>query len=178
MPTKHIDDDSWAIIEEMAVETTRRANQPVKEADILRLALKHGLRTLPPDSLDALASFNPTYRVLHLSQDTGLREYLSPDVNDYWQNFKVPGGVMACVWGRTYSGKSTFAEALKHSLEETGDIADLYYHDEVRNTGELKAALSAFIQGRKVIITTYGSSTDAIKQRVLEVLIQVQNTDK
>ncbi|EKQ8286759.1 hypothetical protein P6Y92_004791 [Salmonella enterica] len=175
MPTKHIDDDSWAIIEEMAVEVTRRANKPVKEADILRLALKHGLRTLPPDLLDALATFNPTYRVLHLAQNFGLHEYLSPDADDYLHDFKVPGGVMACVWGQTCSGKSTFAESLKHMLEKTNFMADLYYHDEVRNTGELKAALSAFIQGRKVIITTHGNNPDIVKQRILEALIQVQN---
>lgn len=75
MPTKHIDDESSALVGELFVRCVTLTQQPVKEVDVLRLAIQKGIYNITDD--DILASMSAKNTVWKGLADTIWKEVIA-----------------------------------------------------------------------------------------------------
>lgn len=62
MPTKHIDDETWAIIESRTIQATNVIERPVKELDIMKLLIKYADEHIHLQDFYALLPKKSLYR--------------------------------------------------------------------------------------------------------------------
>lgn len=43
MPSKHIDDDTWAEVEKLTVKAVKKTNMPIKATDVLKYLIHKGI---------------------------------------------------------------------------------------------------------------------------------------
>ncbi|MGH8645752.1 MAG: hypothetical protein ACREX4_15340 [Gammaproteobacteria bacterium] len=55
MPTKHIDDETWRLIEKKAVKATIATNKSIKETEMLRWLILKGLEEITEDDFEKMA---------------------------------------------------------------------------------------------------------------------------
>ncbi|MBC3214775.1 hypothetical protein [Serratia fonticola] len=84
MPTKHIDDETWAIIESRTIQATNVIVRPVKELDILKLLIKYADEHIHLQDFYALLPKKSLYRraetlfgkLQHISAYSGVQDAL------------------------------------------------------------------------------------------------------
>jgi len=51
MPVKHIDNETWLLIEKINVKTVIAQQRPIKEGEIIKFILKRGLKNITEEEI-------------------------------------------------------------------------------------------------------------------------------
>lgn len=133
MPTKHIDAAQWSAIETMTVELTQQTNAPVKEGDVLKEVIAAGLNALTVNELGERFAFQPRHRAVIMSKlnpsGTTTTHLTAPTAATAAALLNDSAGFIVCVYGKTNSGRSTFAQALYDELSATQRLTVNLYDD-------------------------------------------------
>lgn len=133
MPTKHIDAAQWSVIEAMTVELTQQTNVPVKEGDVLKEVIAAGLNSLTAKGLGERFAFQPRHSAVIMSKldpsGTATTSLNAPTAATTAALLEDSAGFIVCVYGKTNSGRSTFARALYDELSAAQRITVNLYDD-------------------------------------------------
>ncbi|MEN4536735.1 hypothetical protein [Pantoea agglomerans] len=133
MPTKHIDAAQWSAIETMTVELTQQTNAPVKEGDVLKEVIAAGLNALSVKGLGDRFAFQPRHSAVIMSKldpsGTATMHLTAPTAAAAAALLEDSAGFIVCVYGKTNSGRSTFAQALYGELSAAQLLTVNLYDD-------------------------------------------------
>jgi len=133
MPTKHIDAAQWSAIETMTVELTQQTNAPVKEGDVLKEVIAAGLNALSVKGLGDRFAFQPRHSAVIMSKldpsGTTTTNLTAPTAAAAAAMLEDSAGFIVCVYGKTNSGRSTFAQALYDELSAAQRLTVNLYDD-------------------------------------------------
>ncbi|EGH3123351.1 hypothetical protein J9R05_004759 [Salmonella enterica] len=120
MPTKHIDDRTAAELDELYVRCVTLTQQPVKEVEVLRLAIQKGINNIADD--DILASMSVKNTVWK-----GLADMVWNEVTPFWpldaitgSNFEALAQAHSQTWQRFPSEscrKALHAELIREHIQ-------------------------------------------------------------
>lgn len=120
MPTKHIDDSTAAELDELYVRCVTLTQQPVKEVEVLRLAIQKGIKNIADD--DILASMSVKNTVWK-----GLADMVWTEVTPCWpldaitgSNFDALAEAHSKTWQRFPSEtcrKALYAELIREHVQ-------------------------------------------------------------
>ncbi|MCE6966309.1 hypothetical protein K6W81_20885 [Enterobacter sp. MW07] len=141
MPTKHIDAAQWEQIEELTLELTKLTNQVVKESEVLKIIINRGLTNYTETEIAMQLAYKPRYNVIlyvRYSDEARLSTQLErPLVKDALEVISDDVPFMMCVYGKTNTGKSLFAENIANALPEREitvyDESHPPYSEQVKN---------------------------------------------
>lgn len=133
MPTKHIDAAQWSAIETMTVELIQQTNAPVKEGDVLKEVIAAGLNALSVKGLSERFAFQPRHSAVIMSKlspsGTATTNLTAPTAATTAALLEDSAGFIVCVYGKTNSGRSTFAQALCDELSTAKRLTVNLYDD-------------------------------------------------
>jgi len=141
MPTKHIDAAQWEQIEELTLELTKLTNQVVKESEVLKIIINRGLTNYTEIEVAMQLAYKPRYNVIlyvRYSDNAWISTQMErPLVNDALEVISDNAQFMMCVYGKTNTGKSLFAENIANALPDREitvyDESHPPYSEQVKN---------------------------------------------
>ncbi|HBY9439963.1 MULTISPECIES: hypothetical protein [Klebsiella/Raoultella group] len=115
MPTKHIDDNTAAQLDDLYVRCVTLTQQPVKEVEVLRLAILNGIGNITDNDILASMSVKPT--VWEKQADNIWAEVTQgwPAAGIHTRNFVEKAELYSPLW-RTFTN-DVCREAIRKSLE-------------------------------------------------------------
>lgn len=164
MPTKHIDAEQWAQIEALTVELTQERNTPIKEGEVLKTVIAAGLEATSIELLKSNFAFNPRYGVFIVrkgeqeqDEETTLNHPWThtPTESEKLADLLAEGGdspFIVCVYGKTNTGRTTFATKLYKELNGRGRDTE-YFDDSDRS--DIAQAWRLYRTGKSVIIVLH-----------------------
>ncbi|MBY5246600.1 hypothetical protein [Klebsiella quasipneumoniae] len=159
MPTKHIDAAQWSAIETMAVELTQQTNAPVKEGDVLKEVIAAGLNALSVKGLGDRFAFQPRHSAVIMSKlnpsGTATTNLTAPTAATTAALLEDSAGFIVCVYGKTNSGRSTFAQALYDELSAAQRLTVNLYDDA--GAEAISQGWADYNDGKGAIIVLYAA---------------------
>lgn len=180
MPTKHIDDGTAAELDELYVRCVTLTQQPVKEVEVLRLAIQKGIKNIADD--DILASMSVKNTVW-----TGLAETVWNEVIACWpqdaipeSDFQVLAQTHSPTWQRFPSEScrnALFAELLREKVElhDSMFTTDSALFPEINNRMSAEEKRAA-LEERKRLNGEYVASLPALDGRLYSALSAHEKT--
>lgn len=157
MPTKHIDATQWEQIEELTLELTKLTNQVVKESEVLKIIINRGLTNYTEIEIAMQLTYKPRYNVIlyaRYSDEARLSTLLErPLVKDALEVISDDAPFMMCVYGKTNTGKSLFAENIANALAER----EITVYDESHPpyTEQVKNAWRDYYSGKSAVLVIH-----------------------
>lgn len=175
MPTKHIDNETWAMIEEMHVKAVKDNDQIVREFDLLRLIIQTGIQHVTDAQLSALA-INRECGVFFFNSKSPLPRphRTNPDPADCAELLLSGAADLIVVYGITNSGKSTLVERILAQLQ--GQDVQVFDSGDGGPAGDLLNAMGAVLNRRKAIATMWAKGPDEVNGAIMGYLINAQRT--
>jgi len=177
MPTKHIDNESWDIIEAKTVEAIGLSGKLVKEVDIIRLLVEKGAAVVTREELRNINGFKPRYGVMCWEQSGTIKDFGTISPENFAGLLIKQQPFMVCVYGGVCSGKSSFVEKLLECLpQEITDnltVEDEHWH---QRPDQYKSQLfdAFFKDGKSVIFVQHGYSIGNILAQLIGILAKCE----
>ncbi|HCW0180239.1 TPA: hypothetical protein OW286_003620 [Citrobacter freundii] len=180
MPTKHIDDSTAAELDELYVRCVTLTQQPVKEVEVLRLAIQKGIKNITDD--DILGSMSVKNTVWK-----GLADMVWNEVSPCWpqdaitaSNFDALAEAHSKTWQRfpsEFCRKALYAELIREHVQLSDPVFstddDLFPAADLGMTAEEEQALR---EERKRLNEEYLASLPALNGRVYSALSHHEKT--
>ncbi|HDO2702016.1 TPA: hypothetical protein P2339_002493 [Salmonella enterica subsp. enterica serovar Typhimurium] len=180
MPTKHIDDRTAAELDELYVRCVTLTQQPVKEVEVLRLAIQKGINNIADD--DILASMSVKNTVWR-----GLADMVWNEVTPFWpldaitgSNFEALAQAHSQTWQRFPSEscrKALHAELIREHIQLNDPMFStydsLFPEEDFGLTAEEEQALR---EERKRLNEEYLTSLPALNGRLYSELSSHEKT--
>lgn len=165
MPTKHIDNDTWAAIEKKMVAAVTLLQHPVKESELLRLLIRKGLETVTKSDLERLVENVQGGVIIFDSRGvtTHLRE---PDVKECIARFAMDTCRGMVVYGTHSSAWNRFVDDIIEGMRErtTQGVVQTVSLDGISATFTLSA-------GVKTIHTIWDNDPENAYKKVISSLM-------
>ena len=167
MPTKHIDNESWKIVESLTVKAVEVTGTLVKESDVFRLLIETGARHVSERDLKDIYGFKPGYGVMCWNKEGVITDFGTVTPEEYASHYAANQPLMTGVYGHTATGKTEFKNRLlsclaaKHHVNEpikVLDDDDGYLTENDRNS-HFK---SFFEDGESVIFVEHASNCSSM----------------
>lgn len=176
MPTKHIDNETWASIEALTIKAINLSGKLVKETDMIRLLVKKGAETVTDDEIRNINGFTPQYQVLSCQRDGEcfqLTSHGTVNPDEYASFLHATAPNLTYVYGATCTGKTNFKDRLLSILpEKTCDSLKVIDADDWEISDELRKTLieDSFKKNKPVILIEHGTSTPEIMTRMFRAM--------
>ena len=159
MPTKHIDAAQWSVIEAMTVELTQQTYVPVKEGDVLKEIIAAGLNAVNVTGLGDRFAFQPRHSAVIMSKlspgGTTTTHLTAPIAGTAAALLEESAGFIVCVYGKTNTGRSTFAQALYNGLTTAKRLK--VNLDDDADTAAVSRGWADYHSGRGAIVVLHAA---------------------
>ncbi|HBR5084188.1 hypothetical protein [Klebsiella pneumoniae] len=173
MATKHINDELWKRVEQLAVKANAMHGlvRPIKEADVLHMVLQRGLELVTEDDLALLGHYQRPMGFL--MRRSGGEELVRMDRLTAQDAAKVvlrSGPVTVCIWSPDDIFRESSEETFRELLPDAVILSEGYDRAEFQTL--LPGYWNAQYRGETGVISLRADSADHAISRITDLMCE------